>query len=213
MLVRADPKTETISLLSFPRDLRAEIICPGKLDLRGARSTPPTRTAARTGTLETVRKLTGLPINYLITVNFRGFRQVVDKLGGIWMDVDRRYFNNHSGPNGYATINLQPGLPEAERLAGARLRALPAHRQRPLPQSRASRCSSARSRIRSGRSFSLAQAAEGDQGDHEQHRGRRGRRQGRRRQDGPLVRGASRTRCRRATCSSRGSRGSRASPT
>ena len=56
-----------------------------------------------------MRKLTGVPVNYLITVNFRGFTQVVDKLGGIWMDVDRRYYNSHSGPTGYATINLQPG--------------------------------------------------------------------------------------------------------
>ena len=30
-------------------------------------------------------------------------------LGGVWVDVDRRYFNNQSGPYGYATINLQPG--------------------------------------------------------------------------------------------------------
>ena len=65
------------------------------------------------GTLETVRAYTGLPINYLITVNFRGFRQLVDKFGGIWMDVDRRYFNDRGGPGGYATINLQPGLPAA----------------------------------------------------------------------------------------------------
>ena len=58
------------------------------------------------GTLDTVRKLTGVPVNYLITVNFRGFTQVVDKLGGIWMDVDRRYYNN----NGlYSAVNLQPG--------------------------------------------------------------------------------------------------------
>src|SRR6185295_4266451 len=57
------------------------------------------------GTVETVKQLTGVPINYLITVNFRSFRQ----LGDIWMDVDRRYLNTHSGPSGYATINLQPG--------------------------------------------------------------------------------------------------------
>ncbi|HET8742926.1 MAG TPA: LCP family protein, partial [Gaiella sp.] len=50
-----------------------------------------------------------LSINYIITVNFRGFRQLVDKLGGVWMDVDRRYFNDHGGPYGYAKINLQPG--------------------------------------------------------------------------------------------------------
>ena len=86
------------------------------------------------GTLETVRRLTGVPVNYLITVNFRGFTQVVDKLGGMWMDVDRRYYNSHSGPTGYATINLQPGYQKLNGYAGARLRALPAHRQRPLPQ-------------------------------------------------------------------------------
>ncbi len=56
-----------------------------------------------------MRQLTGVKVNYLITVNFRGFRQLVDKLGGIWMDVDRRYFNDRGGPYGYAKINLQPG--------------------------------------------------------------------------------------------------------
>ena len=33
------------------------------------------------------------------------------------MDVDRRYFNDHSGPTGYATIDLQPGY---QRLSGLR---------------------------------------------------------------------------------------------
>ena len=50
-----------------------------------------------------------LPINYLITVNFRGFRKLVDAVGGIWLDVDRRYFNDRGGDFGYATINLFPG--------------------------------------------------------------------------------------------------------
>jgi LCP family protein required for cell wall assembly len=108
MLVRADPETESISLLSFPRDLYVEIVCPGapsfNARINGAYSECGTK-----GTLETVRKLTGLPINYLITVNFRGFRQLVDAIGGVWMDVDRRYFNNRGGDFGYATINLHPG--------------------------------------------------------------------------------------------------------
>ena len=114
MLIRADPRAETISLLSFPRDLRVEIHCPG-------RSTYPDKINAAysacgaSGTLETVRQLTGVKVNYLITVNFRGFRQLVDKLGGVWIDVDRRYFNDRGGPTGYATINLQPGY---QRLGG-----------------------------------------------------------------------------------------------
>jgi LCP family protein required for cell wall assembly len=66
------------------------------------------------GTLDTIRSLTGLQVNYLITVNFRGFQQVVDKLGGIWMDVDHRYYHSNAGtlpgsPDRYSEINLYPG--------------------------------------------------------------------------------------------------------
>jgi hypothetical protein len=44
-------------------------------------------------------------------VNFHGFKEVVDKLGGVWMDVDRRYYNKNtgSGYDDYANINLRPG--------------------------------------------------------------------------------------------------------
>ncbi len=108
MLIRADPKAETISLLSFPRDLRASIHCPGRTPYNDKINAAYSACGA-SGTLETVRQLTGVKVNYLITVNFRGFRQLVDKLGGVWIDVDRRYFNDRSGPSGYATINLQPG--------------------------------------------------------------------------------------------------------
>ena len=108
MLVRADPKTKSVSLLSFPRDLFVEIDCPGRgtfnARINGAYSECGTK-----GTLETVRALTDLPVNYLITVNFRGFRQLVDAVGGIWLDVDRRYFNDRGGDFGFATINLFPG--------------------------------------------------------------------------------------------------------
>ena len=108
MLVRADPETESVSLLSFPRDLFVEIDCPGRVTfnarINGAYSECGTK-----GTLETVRALTDVPINYLITVNFRGFRKLVDAVGGIWLDVDRRYFNDRGGDFGYATINLFPG--------------------------------------------------------------------------------------------------------
>ena len=116
MLVRADPGQKTISMLSFPRDLRVEIRCPGKGPYVDKINAAYSSCGAR-GSLETVRQLTGVPINYIITINFRGFRQLVDKLGGVWMDVDRRYFNDHGGPTGYAKINLEPGY---QRLTGLR---------------------------------------------------------------------------------------------
>ena len=108
MLVRADPETKSISLLSFPRDLYVQVVCPGGSTFN-ARINAAYSECGTKGTLETVKKLTGLPVNYLITVNFRGFRQLVDSVGGVWMDVDRRYFNDRGGDFGYATINLFPG--------------------------------------------------------------------------------------------------------
>jgi LCP family protein required for cell wall assembly len=108
MLVRADPETESISLLSFPRDMIVEIRCPGRAPYAG-RINEAYVNCGPQGSLQTVRGLTKLDVNYLITVNFLGFVQIVDKLGGAWLDVDRRYFNDRTGPSGYATIDLQPG--------------------------------------------------------------------------------------------------------
>jgi LCP family protein required for cell wall assembly len=112
MLLRTDPTNDTVSMLSFPRDLIVQIYCGGV-----PKGTDRINTAyfycGPEGSLETVRRLTGLPIHFLIGVNFDGFRQSVDKLGGVWLDIDRRYENLQGGD--YATINLWPGY---QRLKG-----------------------------------------------------------------------------------------------
>ena len=111
MLLRADPDTKSVSMLSFPRDMIVNIHCPGQPIFTGKINAAYATCGAK-GTVQTVSDLTHLPINYLITVNFRGFKQIVNRLGGVWIDVDRRYFNNNAGLSptfGYATINLQPG--------------------------------------------------------------------------------------------------------
>jgi len=116
MLVRADPDGKSISMLSFPRDLQVEVRCPGRSSFVD-RINAAYATCGPRGTVETVRNLTGVPINYIITVNFRGFRQLVDKVDGVWMDIDRRYFNDRGGSceGCYAKINLRPGY---QRLNG-----------------------------------------------------------------------------------------------
>ena len=106
MLLRADPQTDSVSMLSFPRDLVVPIHCPGKAPFEN-RINEAYSTCGEQGTVETVRRLTGLPINYLITVNFHGFKQLVANLGGVWMDVDRRYYNPEG--TGYAAIDVEPG--------------------------------------------------------------------------------------------------------
>jgi LCP family protein required for cell wall assembly len=112
MLVRADPAAKTISLLSIPRDLQVPVYCPGsgvprattRIDYAFAWCGPA-------GSLDTIRRLTGLPINYLITVDFHGFKEIVNDLGGVWLDIDRRYYNHNVGTasSDYSNIDLQPG--------------------------------------------------------------------------------------------------------
>src|SRR3954453_7689788 len=117
MLVRADPQNKTISMLSFPRDLVVDIYCPGHSTYQDRINAAYSACGSK-GTLETVRHLPGLDINYLVTVNFIGFRQVVDTLRGVWMDIDRRYFNRNVGTiaTSYSNIDLQPGY---QKLGGA----------------------------------------------------------------------------------------------
>jgi LCP family protein required for cell wall assembly len=124
MLVRADPHTDTISLLSFPRDLVVTVRCPGRPDVRD-RINAAYSQCGSLGSLETVRSLTGLPINYFITVNFRGFMQLVNNLGGVWLDVDHRYLCNSQTCPDVTPIDLQPGyqrLPAGRALAYVRFR-------------------------------------------------------------------------------------------
>jgi LCP family protein required for cell wall assembly len=126
MLVRADPQTNTISLLSFPRDLVVTLKCPGRPDARD-RINAAYSACGSVGSLETVRSLTGLPINYFITVNFRGFLELVNNLGGVWVDVDHRYLCNSQTCPDVTPIDLQPGyqrLRASQALAYVRFRHL-----------------------------------------------------------------------------------------
>lgn len=107
ILVRLDPSKRATAMLSIPRDLKVRIPGHGVAKINEAYSTGGIRL-----TLETVKQLTGLRVNHVINVNFRGFAKAVDALGCIWMDIDRRYYN---ADQSYATIDIQPGY---QRLCG-----------------------------------------------------------------------------------------------
>ncbi len=108
ILVRADPATRAISMLSFPRDLLVTVKCPGHTE-HTDRINAAFSECGSVGALETVRALTGVPINYFVTVNFRGFTQLVNNLGGVWIDIDHRYLCDPSNCPGVSKINLWPG--------------------------------------------------------------------------------------------------------
>ena len=105
ILMRLDPSKNAIALMSMPRDLKVAIPGHGHDKLNASYSYGGIRLL-----LKTLKQVTGLRINHVINVDFRGFRDAVDQIGCVYTDVDRRYFNDNSNPNDqYATINIQPG--------------------------------------------------------------------------------------------------------
>ena len=112
LLVRMDFNRGFISMLSFPRDLYVQIPGQGPNKINAAYSLGGTKLA-----IETVKALTGEPIQYFFNVDFHAFTRLVNDAGGVYLDIDRHYFNNNSaGGASFARIDIQPGY---QRLNGS----------------------------------------------------------------------------------------------
>src|SRR3954452_18000224 len=105
ILVRMDPDKKRTALLSLPRDLKVEIPGHGVNKINAAYSFGGPKL-----TLKTVKAFTGLTVNHVINVDFKGFRAGVNTVGCVYIDVDRHYFNNNVGvAQQYATIDVPQG--------------------------------------------------------------------------------------------------------
>ena len=77
-LIRVDSGRHLVSTLASPRDLKVEIPGVGsdKINVAYARG-------GAALAVETVRGMTGIPINHVVLIDFSGFRELVDAVGGI----------------------------------------------------------------------------------------------------------------------------------
>jgi LCP family protein required for cell wall assembly len=117
LLVRMDPDQEATAVLSIPRDLKVLIPGYGINKINAAYSLGGADLTAKT-----IKSLFGedFKINHIINVNFGGFREVVDELGCVYADVDRRYYHSNLGlpvSAHYAEIDIRPGY---QQLCGQR---------------------------------------------------------------------------------------------
>ena len=116
ILVRLDPKRGATAMMSLPRDLLVDIPGHGRDKLNAAFAEGEDAL-----TLKTIRALLGIPIHHYVRVTFWGFRQAVDRVGCVYADIDRKYFNDNHPPMGgggaYATIDVPAGY---QRLCGQR---------------------------------------------------------------------------------------------
>lgn len=112
IVAHIDPTRQRVALLSLPRDLIVEI--PGYAwdrinaahvygELYGSSGVDVARS--------TVSKLLGIPIDYVVTVNFQGFIGAVDALGGVTIDVERELYDPHypTMDYGYMVAHFLPG--------------------------------------------------------------------------------------------------------
>ena len=104
MLIRVDPKTKVLSLLSLPRDLYVDIPGYGRSKINDAYANGGAPLA-----IKTVSQLLGVKINYYVPVNFHLFRKTVDTFHGVYIDVDRRYYHADGSSGNYAAIDIKPG--------------------------------------------------------------------------------------------------------
>jgi polyisoprenyl-teichoic acid--peptidoglycan teichoic acid transferase len=89
LLLHLDPGTHRISYLSIPRDLRVEIPGYGSSKINAAN-----QIGGPALTLATVKALTGLPIDHVVVVDFDGFRELIDAIGGIEVNVPKAILSN-----------------------------------------------------------------------------------------------------------------------
>jgi polyisoprenyl-teichoic acid--peptidoglycan teichoic acid transferase len=89
MLVRFDPGTHRVSYLSIPRDLRVEIPGYGSSKINAAN-----QIGGPALTLATVEALTGLPIDHVVVVDFDGFKELIDAIGGVEVNVPKPILSN-----------------------------------------------------------------------------------------------------------------------
>jgi polyisoprenyl-teichoic acid--peptidoglycan teichoic acid transferase len=101
-------------VMNVPRDLKVEIPGHGEDKINAAYAY-----GGPSLSVKTLRSLLHIPINHVVNVNFGGFKHAVNRLKCVYVDVDRKYFNDNHPPFGgggdYATISVPAGY---QRLCG-----------------------------------------------------------------------------------------------
>ena len=112
MVMSIDPKTKDVAMLSIPRDLYVKIPGYGTGKINGANSDGGPELAEKV-----ISNIIGVPIHYYLQVDFSGFKQAVDAVGGVDITVqktlsDYLYPCDDTGSNKYryCPIYFKAGL-------------------------------------------------------------------------------------------------------
>lgn len=101
-VVMMDPKSNNVSLLSIPRDTMVKIPGRGWDKINHAFAF-----GGHKLTEQTVEEFLGIQINNYVVIDFRGFKDLVDAIGGIDIDVEKDMY--YEDPYDNLVIDLQKG--------------------------------------------------------------------------------------------------------
>jgi LCP family protein required for cell wall assembly len=114
MVVSIDPVSKSAAMVSLPRDMWVNIPgCTARLGCSGGQQR--INFAHAVGGPDTARQTVtadfGVPINFYARVDFRGFEQLIDTVGGIVIDVDWPVKDDEypTADYGYQRIYFGPG--------------------------------------------------------------------------------------------------------
>jgi LCP family protein required for cell wall assembly len=93
LLIRTDPSRHRVVYLSIPRDLRVPIPGVGDTKINAAMQSGGAPLA-----IKTIASYTGLNVNHVIIVDFSQFKDVIDALGGITVNVPERIISKFDCP-------------------------------------------------------------------------------------------------------------------
>ena len=106
MVATIDPKLDQAALLSIPRDTRVKIKGHGYDKINSAYAYGGERL-----TQSTVEDFLGVNMDHYIIVNVKAFQRIIDAIGGIDIDVEKRmYYEDPWDDDGGLLIDLRPGL-------------------------------------------------------------------------------------------------------
>lgn len=111
ILASVDSETKRTSLLSIPRDTRVALSKNGYVKINEIVALTDLSTLQRT-----VEELTGVEISGYVQTNFQGFKEIIDSLGGITVNVEKDMYYE-TGDKEDGVINLHKG---EQRLDGAK---------------------------------------------------------------------------------------------
>ena len=106
MVASLDANQDTVSLLSIPRDTRVKIKRHGYDKINAAYAY-----GGESLSKSTVESFLGIDINHYVIVNTNSFSKMIDAIGGVDIDVEKRmFYEDPWDDNGGLVIDLKPGL-------------------------------------------------------------------------------------------------------